>query len=178
MSIFSYVSSGGPIMYVLLLMSMIGISIIIWKVFYFNVEKNHIESNAVSILKKIGENTSEITDESALLELVKDQVYSTGHRLEKGLNTIKIIATISPLLGLLGTVMGVLSAFQSIAEHGLKDPSIFAGGISMALITTIGGLLVAIPHFISYNYLTGWLNSYEIRLEEALLRQYVKGPRK
>jgi len=157
---------------------MVGISIIIWKIFYFNVEKNHIESNAVSILKKIGENTSEITDESALLELVKDQVYSTGHRLEKGLNTIKIIATISPLLGLLGTVMGVLSAFQSIAQHGLKDPSVFAGGISMALVTTIGGLLVAIPHFISYNYLSGWLNSYEVRLEEALLRNYVKGSSK
>ncbi|TDJ03925.1 MAG: MotA/TolQ/ExbB proton channel family protein [Deltaproteobacteria bacterium] len=178
MSIFSYISSGGPIMYVLLLMSMIGVSIIIWKVFYFNVEKNHIESNAVSILKKIGESTSEISDESAILELVKDQVYSIGHRLERGLTTVKIIATISPLLGLLGTVMGVLSAFQSIAEHGLKDPSIFAGGISMALITTIGGILVAIPHLISYNYLTGWLNSYEIRLEEALLRNYVKGPLK
>lgn len=165
-------------MYVLLLMSFVGISIIVWKVFYFNVEKNHIHSNASTILQNLSATSSEITDESALLELAKDQVYTLGHNLEKGLNTIKIIATIAPLLGLLGTVMGVLSAFQAIAENGLKDPSVFAGGISMALVTTIGGLLVAIPHFISYNYLTGWLNSYEVKLEEALIRMYVQGSSK
>jgi biopolymer transport protein ExbB len=140
------------------------------------VEKSHLDTNARNIYETVKDANAH--DESALIELAKDQIYSFGHKLERGLNTVKIIATISPLLGLLGTVIGVLSAFQSIAENGLNDPAVFAGGISMALVTTIGGLLVAIPHFISYNYLTGWLNSYEVKLEERLLSIYLQGSKK
>ena len=94
----------------------------------------------------------------------------TVHRMESGLNTIKIIASIAPLLGLLGTVIGILSAFRVIADAGLSNPSLFAGGIAMALLTTVGGLIVAIPHFVGYNYLVSALDNYEIELEKRLVR--------
>ena len=74
---------------------------------------------------------------------------------EKGLATIKIIASISPLLGLLGTVLGVLVSFNKMSQAGLGDPSVFASGISMALITTVSGLIVSIPHYIGHSYLVG-----------------------
>jgi biopolymer transport protein ExbB len=105
------------------------------------------------------------------VQILKDEVQNKVHNLESGLTTIKIIASVAPLLGLLGTVIGILSAFQVISEQGLANPSMFAGGISMALLTTVGGLIVAIPHFVGYNYLTGLLDDLEIRLEKNAIRE-------
>ena len=77
------------------------------------------------------------------------------------MNTVRIIATISPLLGLLGTVIGILGSFENISLNGMDDPTIFADNIALALITTIGGLIVAVPHYIGYNYLIGYLDNLE-----------------
>ena len=91
--------------------------------------------------------------------------------LEFGLNTVKIIASIAPLLGLLGTVIGVLDSFDSITKSGLGDPSIFSSGISVALITTIAGLIVAIPHYIGYNYIVGILDDIELKIQKEVLKK-------
>ena len=174
MAVFDYIKSGGEIMYVLLGMNILGFTLIIWKMFSFYGEKKLIVLHAQEILKSLKKDQCPgVHADSLILEMAKDRVYSVGHYLGRGLNTIKIIATISPLLGLLGTALGVLSAFRSIATHGLNQPSLFADGISMALVTTVGGLLVAIPHFISYNYLNSWLTSYEVKLEDQVLSQYL-----
>jgi biopolymer transport protein ExbB len=90
-------------------------------------------------------------------------------KLEFGLSTIKIIATIAPLLGLLGTVLGIFSSFDMISKVGLDDPMNFSGGISLALITTIVGLIVSIPHYIFYNYFIGTLDNMEITLKSEVL---------
>ena len=92
-------------------------------------------------------------------------------KLEYGLNTIKIISTISPLLGLLGTVIGVLHSFDSISKLGLGDPSVFSSVISIALITTIAGMIVAIPHYIAYNYFVGALDHIENSVEAEVLKK-------
>ena len=92
--------------------------------------------------------------------------------MEFGLNSVKIIATISPLLGLLGTVIGVFTSFDAISKSGLEDPSVFAEGISVALITTVGGLVVAIPHYIGYNFLIGTVDTLEVTLEEELFKEH------
>ena len=173
MTILNYIQSGGTIMYVLLAMNFIGFALILWKFFSFRSERKYIEESAEEIIKSVTQNITSKVEDSFLLEMAKDKVYALTQGMEKGLNTIKIIATISPLLGLLGTVLGVLSSFQSMASSGMKDPSLFASGISMALITTVGGLVVAIPHFISYNYLSGWLTSYEVNLEDKVMDQYL-----
>ena len=65
--------------------------------------------------------------------------------IEKGIGILKLIAAVGPLLGLLGTVVGMIGAFQVITLHGTGDPKIMAGQISMALVTTVQGLLCALP---------------------------------
>lgn len=102
------------------------------------------------------------------LELVKDASARRVHELEFGMTSIKVIATTAPLLGLLGTVIGIYEAFQVIGSQGLSDPGQFASGISYALITTIVGLIVAIPHYIAHNYLSGELDSLEIEMEKHI----------
>ncbi|MCT4642037.1 MAG: MotA/TolQ/ExbB proton channel family protein [Bacteriovoracaceae bacterium] len=162
MRIIDYIDQGGAIMYILLIFNIIGFAILGWKVLAIISFKK--ESN--NLLIKIKENFSDITDKQTKLSLVKDEISASVHSLEGGLNTVKIIASVSPLLGLLGTVVGILSAFQVIADKGLSDPSLFAGGIAMALVTTVGGLVVAIPHFIGYNYLVSSLDDIEMKLEK------------
>jgi len=108
-------------------------------------------------------------DVHAIIEVAKQEVANYINDIEAGLNTVKIIASISPLLGLLGTVLGVLGAFKVMASQGTGDPSLFASGISVALITTVGGMIVAIPHFIGHNYLLGQLDSIESKVEKDLM---------
>jgi biopolymer transport protein ExbB len=76
-----------------------------------------------------------------------------------GLPIIKILATVAPLTGLLGTVVGMIETFQSITLFGTGDPKLMAGGISMALITTVLGLVAAIPLLISHTFLSSKASS-------------------
>lgn len=168
MSIFNYIQQGGTIMYILLLLNILGFAIMISKFLVFNKESQNIEEMANELHKKV-DHLTENKDQNSTLELAKQELNYTVSGMEKGLNTVKIIATISPLLGLLGTVIGVLIAFKVMSQTGLNNPSSFAKGISMALITTVGGMIVAIPHYIGYNYLIGMIDRIEIKLEKSLL---------
>lgn len=167
MKVMDYVSQGGPIMYILLIFNIIGFTILIWK----TLSILGFKKNMSSVSKDIKASSNDIESTPATLTTyIKDEVATRVHALESGLNTVKIIASVAPLLGLLGTVIGILSAFQVIADKGLSDPSLFAGGIAMALVTTVGGLIVAIPHFIGYNYLVSSLDDLELRLEKSLIK--------
>lgn len=103
-------------------------------------------------------------------EVIKDAVEDTGrhvvHELERFLNTLGTIAGITPLLGLLGTVIGMIKVFSAIMIHGVGDPGQLAGGISEALITTAAGLTVAIPSFFFYRYFRGLVRSYVVEMEQ------------
>ena len=171
MRILDYISQGGIIMYILVAINIVGIALMLYKFFELISEKKRVEMTAKALAKDVSENNSHITKEntSAIVELSKKELSYYMSRLEKGLNTIKIIAAISPLLGLLGTVIGVLMSFSQMAKGGMGDPSSFANGISLALITTVGGLIVAIPHYIGHNYLLGNLDELESHLEKHLL---------
>lgn len=72
------------------------------------------------------------------------------HQLEKNINMLGTIGAIAPLLGLLGTVIGIITAFLAITEGSMQDPALLAAGVSQALITTAGGMVVAIPAVIAY----------------------------
>ncbi|NOX79443.1 MAG: MotA/TolQ/ExbB proton channel family protein [Gammaproteobacteria bacterium] len=74
----------------------------------------------------------------------------TIHQLEKHINMLGTIGAIAPLLGLLGTVLGIISSFLAITEGAMQDPTMLAAGVSQALITTAGGMLVAIPAVMAY----------------------------
>ena len=155
-------------MYILVFLNIIGFAVMLTKFWLLNKEKANAGHLADEIGKKIKENRED-SDLQAVIEIAKQEVSSYVSQVEKGLNTVKIIASISPLLGLLGTVIGVLVAFQIMSKQGLSDPSYFAQGISMALITTVGGMIVAIPHFVGHSYLLGMLDSLEGRLEKEVL---------
>ncbi|SJL83144.1 MotA/TolQ/ExbB proton channel family protein [Vibrio palustris] len=88
--------------------------------------------------------------ELRLLEVVVDE----QAQLERGLSMLKLLAALAPMLGLLGTVTGMIETFQVITQFGNGDPKVMAGGISMALITTVLGLVAAIPLLLSHNVLS------------------------
>ncbi|MEO8017174.1 MAG: MotA/TolQ/ExbB proton channel family protein [Pseudomonadota bacterium] len=101
-----------------------------------------------------------------MMERVQDTGRHVVHELERFLNSLGTIASISPLLGLLGTVAGIINAFNAVMLGGMGDPRMLAGGISQALITTAGGLAVAIPSFIAYRYLRGKVERIVIDMEK------------
>lgn len=107
-------------------------------------------------------------------EVMKESIEDTGrqvvHELERFLNSLGTIAAITPLLGLLGTVIGMIKVFTAIMSHGVGNPSVLAGGISEALITTAAGLFVAIPTLIFYRYFRGKVDSLVLRMEEEALK--------
>lgn len=165
MTLFHYVQRGGPIMYLLIIANIVSFTVIIWKWLAVNQEKKRVDENAQSLLNDI---RNECEGEPTL-EYAKERIEHYVHRLESGMNLVKITATTSPLLGLLGTVLGILVAFETISEQGLGKPELFASGIAMALITTAGGLLVAIPNNIFYNFLMSSMNNIEFSLENKII---------
>lgn len=171
MRILDYINQGGVIMYILVGINIIGIALMLYKFFELLAEKKRVEMTAKALADDLQQNNKTINKEntSAIVELSKKELSYYMSKLEKGLNTVKIIAAISPLLGLLGTVIGILMSFSQMAQGGMGDPSSFANGISLALITTVGGLVVAIPHYIGHNYLLGALDELESHLEKLLL---------
>jgi biopolymer transport protein ExbB len=106
-------------------------------------------------------------------EIMKERIEDTGrhvvHDLERYLNSLGTIAAITPLLGLLGTVVGMVNVFEAITSQGVGNPAVLAGGISEALITTAAGLIVAIPSLIGYRYLRGRVQTLVIRMEKEAI---------
>ncbi len=107
-------------------------------------------------------------------DVMKDSIQDTGrhvvHELERYLNTLGTIAAISPLLGLLGTVIGMVRVFTAITEEGVGNPAVLAGGISEALITTAAGLCVAIPSLMGYRYLRGRVDELVVDMEKEAMK--------
>lgn len=103
-------------------------------------------------------------------EAIEEEGRQVVHELERYLNTLGTVAAISPLLGLLGTVFGMIKVFAAISSAGVGDPGVLAGGISQALITTAAGLSVAIPALIFHRYLTGKVDRLVIGMEEQALK--------
>lgn len=105
-----------------------------------------------------------------MMESIEDTGRHEAHRLERFLTTLGTIAAISPLLGLLGTVFGMIEVFNVISQQGLGQAAALAGGISEALVTTATGLLVAIPSLIAYRYLRGYVDSLVVEMEQEALK--------
>ncbi len=167
MRLVDFINAGGSISWILVGLNVLGLSLVTWRLLVFRDFKKRIgeeSKNLVTILRGEFKTTGLLSH----LELVKDAISQRVHELEFGMNGIKIIATTAPLLGLLGTVIGIYESFQVISAKGLNDPGQFAEGISYALITTIVGLIVAIPHYIAHNYLSGQLDGFEMQLEKKI----------
>ena len=103
-------------------------------------------------------------------EIIKERVEDTGrhvvHRLERFLNTLGTIALIGPLLGLLGTVFGLIKMFFAVMISGVGDPMKMAGGIGEALVCTAAGLVVAIPAYVLHRYFRSRVAGYVVAMEK------------
>jgi biopolymer transport protein ExbB len=105
-----------------------------------------------------------------LMERLEDTGRHVVYELERYLNTLGTIAGVSPLLGLLGTVTGIIKAFNAINAGGAGDPRLLSGGIAEALVATAAGLCVAIPSLILYRYLRGRVERIVVEMEKNALR--------
>jgi biopolymer transport protein ExbB len=107
-------------------------------------------------------------------EIMKASIEEVGghvaHELGRYLNALGTIAAVTPLLGLLGTVIGMISVFTNITTVGVGNPAQLAGGISQALITTAGGLMVAIPALMFHRYFRGKVDGLVVDMEKESLK--------
>ena len=105
------------------------------------------------------------------IEMVEKSIISYGSvemgKLEKGMIWISLFISLAPMLGFMGTVIGMIGAFDAIAEAGDVSPSLVAGGIKIALLTTVGGLIVAVILQLFYNYLVSKIDSLVNGMEDA-----------
>ena len=108
-------------------------------------------------------------DREALFDSAEEGLSGDRARLERFSTVIMVVAAVAPLLGLLGTVTGMIATFAIITEHGTGDPRMLSGGISEALITTQLGLVVAIPALLIGNVLSGWSKNLQERIEQGVL---------
>jgi biopolymer transport protein ExbB len=170
--------SGGSMMYPLALCAFIALVLIIERLYALREDKiiipelarfiqnitkeedlNHAETlsksypGAFSNIILIGLQNRFLSN-ADLNQIIEDQGQYEVRFLEKGLSFLETIANIAPLMGLLGTVFGIIDVFDQIKLVGLKDPAAFSGGISVALITTAFGLLIGIPALFAYNVLS------------------------
>lgn len=174
--------SGGPLMYVILILSILGFTVVIDRfIYFFTKEKGNTEDIKFELEKAIRNNNKEEAlelcdlylnsssivlkelineidfndnkiDILALEEKGREVALSMLPRLERNMWLLEVSANVTPLVGLLGTVSGMIIAFKDIAQVGTGNPEVLAVGISQALITTAAGLTVAIPSVIFYNY--------------------------
>ncbi len=105
-----------------------------------------------------------------MMERLEDAGRHVVHDLERFLNMLGTIASISPLLGLLGTVTGIIKAFNALQAGANGDPRMLSGGIAEALIATAAGLCVAIPALIGYRYLRGRVEGFVIDMEKDAIK--------
>ncbi|MBU1998206.1 MAG: MotA/TolQ/ExbB proton channel family protein [Candidatus Omnitrophota bacterium] len=195
MSLLKTFLTGGPIMWPILFCSIFALAIVLEKFWHLNA----IKIDTQKFLKKIFDSlSSRETKEAAKLcdktnspiarilkagilkhnqpksqirEAMEDVSLYEIPKLERNLTTLASIAHISPLLGLLGTVMGMVRCFQTIQMKSTTfhpvSPGDLAGGIWEALLTTVAGLVVAIPTYVLYNYLVSRVNATIIEMEKA-----------
>ena len=191
---FELISSGGWLMVPIILCSVISVAIIIerlWTLKKDNVAPADLVVDIEQLLEQhqITEDRLEELEHSSYLGRIlvaglcvsnqtpaeiRRSIEEAGrhvvHELEKYLNALGTIAAITPLLGLLGTVIGMIKVFAAITAVGVGNPQILAGGISEALITTAAGLSVGIPSLMFHRYFKGKINELTVDMEQHALR--------
>lgn len=186
-----FIQGGAEFMGVVLLALVLGLAISIERIIYLNLASTNtkkllnkveeaLETGGVEAAKEVCRSTRgpvasifyqglERSDEG--IEMVEKSVVSYGSvqmgRLESGLTWISLMIAVAPMLGFMGTVIGMIAAFDAIQAAGDISPSLVAGGIKVALITTVSGLIVAIILQIFYNYIIQKIDSLVNKMEDA-----------
>lgn len=183
---------GGEVGYLIMGLGVIGLLVALWQMIKMTVTEFKVKRQ-LSVPTQLKANNPlgrvlQAVSRSGLsldqLELKVDEaILKEVPRIERGQSVLKLLAAVAPLLGLLGTVVGMIATFQSITLFGTSDPKLMAGGISQALMTTVLGLVVAIPLLFCHSYLSaksrritqilqekslGLLSSEPVRTEEKV----------
>jgi biopolymer transport protein ExbB len=195
MSLWQLFFAGGPVMWPILLASVFAFAIILdkfWHLYKIRIDTQDFLSRIVEKMKRhevkealqICDNTNSPVAKilkagilkydrprQQIVEAIEDASLYEIPKLEKNLPMLATIGHIAPLLGLLGTVTGMIRCFQIVQMKATVSNPVFpgdlAGGIWEALLTTVAGLVVAIPAYISYNYLANRINHFVLEMEKA-----------
>ena len=166
---------GGPVGYVIIGVGLFGLLLCVWKAFALYTTggkmSRQLKSDKANKKNPLGRVMSVYSDnpeaDIETLELKLDEaILRETAPVESGLAFIKVLYVVAPLLGLLGTVVGMIATFQMITLFGTGDPRMMAGGISTALVTTVLGLVVAIPLTLLHSFLQGKAKALIQILEE------------
>ena len=181
---------GGFVMYPLLVCSVAGVAIILERIWMLRrsrmlsdaivaaIARHGTDKESIDRVKAVAEIDRSVLGEIACVacdhaaagkaenaETVQALARQVVGRMERGLTTLGLIAELGPLLGLLGTVNGMLHLFADVAEKGLSDPKLISAGISEALVATFTGLSIAVPALIAYMYLRRRIEMLTLELE-------------
>ncbi len=160
-SLLERVNQGREVGYIIIIVGLFGIGVALWKLFtLYNMgkavkkqakSKSHDQNNPLGRVLAVGEEHMGKDIETLELKLA-EAIMAERPAIERGIPVVKIISVVAPLAGLLGTVTGMIVTFQQITLFGTGDPKIMAGGISQALVTTVLGLVVAIPTTLLHSF--------------------------
>ena len=190
---FELIKSGGPVMIPIIILAIIAMAIIVERIWSLRRKEvfppglgvevrewargRELDSKHIDVLRRnspLGEVLAAALDmRHKPRELMKERVEDVGrhvvHQMERFLNTLGTIAGVAPLMGLLGTVLGIIEMFLTILKTGVGDANQLAGGIGQALVSTAGGLVLAIPALMFYRYFRGLINEYVIDMEKQAI---------
>jgi biopolymer transport protein ExbB len=191
---FEIVKAGGPMMGPIILASIVAAAIILERLWTLQpkrvlpaeltdkvwrwVEQRQIQDKHIAALQQnspLGKVlaaglANRHRDRTILKESIEDTGRHVVHELDRFIGTLGMIASLSPLMGLLGTVIGMIRTFNAITTAGIGNPTALAGGIAEALITTAAGLAVAIPATIAYRLLRGKVERLVVQMEKEAIK--------
>jgi biopolymer transport protein ExbB len=191
---FEIVKAGGPVMVPIILASIIAAAIFLERLWTLQqrrvlpteltdkvwkwVEQRQIQDKHIVALQQnspLGKILAAgLANRHRERSIIKEAIEDTGrhvvHELERFIGMLGTIASVSPLLGLLGTVVGVIRTFNAIETQGVGNPAALGGGIAEALITTAAGLTVAIPALLAYKYLRGRVETLVVQMEKESIK--------
>ena len=156
----NWIERGGPVMWPLLILSLIATTLVVERILFWLRESRRPPAEALAELSVHSPNAPRTQAELDILLEVEQR------RLERGMALLDTIVAASPMLGILGTVLGVISAFEALASNVNPDPMAVTGGISQALITTAFGLMIALSVLFPFGYLRT-----RVRLRLSMLEQ-------
>lgn len=187
-----FFAKGGPVMFFLLMCSITGVTIIVQKFLFLKVQELNTEVVSNYVKDQLSTNGKEttyrtlLTKRKIMLKMlssairlshlsreeiedgIKQVTYAEIPKIEKNMNILSSIITIAPILGLFGTVLGLMDIFNVMSGGGIGNPEALSKGISEALITTVTGLGIAMPFIVAYQYLSHRLDTFTLHLERLV----------
>jgi biopolymer transport protein ExbB len=188
---FQFILHGGFMMYPLLLSALVALTVIFERMYFLNTVYRTPKNTLAAILKSLSQNNlqeaeklcrekltpvtsviatgiSHFSNPTEEMELaMKNQAEEWMPLLEKRIEVIDTVITAAPLMGLLGTITGMMGSFQVLSEKGVNEPNAITGGVAEALIATATGLVIALVCLVAYNYLSTRVKNFIYEVESV-----------